>query len=402
MASLLNMNEETELKNDKELKKHGGQDWKMTNYVEDFSVTTNALSTPLSGINAIKESIVNIDHYPPLDNEPALTDLAAFIWKNEYKKNQNGDRFNKLKSSLILGNGASELVDIMMRVCKENDVKSFRPGPTKIQYKDYERCAKQNKFKILKSNNDSAHLLSMVNPTNPTGDFMNLDVMKKYIEDHAADNSFVIVDESMIFWYGKHWRTQSLSSQYEWINKLHSTRNITLFINFSWTKIWKCCGIRIGSMIAFNEKCRKQIVRKQCPWSVNALGLSFISGASKDEEYMNKTWKITKLWRSKMVQEIEDIFNNNTDGEYDDDNKLNISLYGETFLSWIWCDTHNALLAKLCHENCKNYGVPIRYALHGYNQPSCIRFGVRKPSSTKVLYNALRNAKKEYFNKIKK
>eukprot|EP01083_Nonionella_stella_P105232 302604_1 len=95
-----------EEKKDKELKHHGGQEWKLlTNFVEDFSVTTNSLSTPQSGIKAIKESIVNIDHYPSLDNEPALTDLATFIWGN----NKTEKQIEQLKSTLVLGNGASEL-----------------------------------------------------------------------------------------------------------------------------------------------------------------------------------------------------------------------------------------------------------------------------------------------------
>eukprot|EP01084_Bolivina_argentea_P016383 30662_1 len=369
-----------EEKKDKELKHHGGQEWKLlTNFVEDFSVTTNSLSTPQSGIKAIKESIVNIDHYPSLDNEPALTDLATFIWGN----NKTEKQIEQLKSTLVLGNGASELVDITMRVCAENNVKSFRGGPSKIQYKDYERCARLNKFKILQSNDDSADLLSMVNPTNPTGDFMTLETMKAYIENHASDNSFVIVDESMIFWYGSDWRSQSLSSQTEWINNMYKKHKISIFLIYSWTKIWKCCGIRIGSIISpqANSKLYSQIKTKQTPWSVNLLGLSFISMVAKDNMYMKQTWKYTKIWRKEMVDEMYKIFN---DKESEASSGcIEIKLYGTDFLSWIWCDTFNKELQQLCVKYCKEYGVPIRDASHGYNQFTCIRFAVRSESAQK-------------------
>ena len=82
---------------------------------------------------------------------------------------------------------------------------------------------------------------------------------------------FVAVDESMIMWYGCNWRAQSLSSQYNWINNMYITRGISIFIIFSWTKIWKCCGIRIGSIItpSANKHLYGQIKTKQTPWSVN-------------------------------------------------------------------------------------------------------------------------------------
>jgi len=254
----------------------------------------------------------------------------------------------------------------------------------------------------LPSNDDSADLLSIVNPTNPTGDFMTLDTIKSYIEEHAATNSFVIVDESMIFWYGSDWRSQSLSSQSKWINDMFKTKNISIFLIYSWTKIWKCCGIRIGSIIApqANSKLYTQIRTKQTPWSVNLLGLSFISAASKDDEYMQRTWKFTKLWRQQMVDGIYKIFNNDEESEAST-KSFEIKLYGTDFLSWIWCDLFNEELQKLLVMNCKEYGVPIRDASHGYNQPTAVRFAVREPSAQKVLFAALNKAKNEYFRNKK-
>lgn len=37
---------------------HGGQDWKfLDNFVEDFSVTTNFLGTPVKALNAARDAV---------------------------------------------------------------------------------------------------------------------------------------------------------------------------------------------------------------------------------------------------------------------------------------------------------------------------------------------------------
>jgi histidinol-phosphate/aromatic aminotransferase/cobyric acid decarboxylase-like protein len=50
-----------------------------------------------------------ISHYPPADFEPALTHLASFLWPEQ------GDTY---KPMLLLGNGASELIDLVIRQAK--------------------------------------------------------------------------------------------------------------------------------------------------------------------------------------------------------------------------------------------------------------------------------------------
>lgn len=47
-----------------------------------------------------------ISHYPPADFEPALTHLAEFLWPGQAAA---------MKPLLLLGNGASELIDLVVR-----------------------------------------------------------------------------------------------------------------------------------------------------------------------------------------------------------------------------------------------------------------------------------------------
>lgn len=41
----------------------------------------------------------------------------------------------------------------------------------------------------------------------------------------------------------------------------------------SWTKIWSCTGIRLGSVVAPNPEALLELKAKQVPWSVNCVAL---------------------------------------------------------------------------------------------------------------------------------
>jgi hypothetical protein len=89
---------------------HAGQDWMQLTldgtFVEDFSVTTNGFGTPQAAEEAAAKSCSLMHHYPPADFEPAITDLADFLWPNGHEEG---------KARLLMGNGASELIDLVIR-----------------------------------------------------------------------------------------------------------------------------------------------------------------------------------------------------------------------------------------------------------------------------------------------
>lgn len=359
-----------------ELRFHGGQSWaECSNFIQDFSVTTNALGTPQSGKRAVIKAMEDMHHYPPANQEPALSETAEYFWPT-----LSDDAFRSNKERLILGNGSSDVIDLAIRYASKNGAQTFRPGPTLVQYKDYERCALASGMDV-KGKSEESSLLCMVNPTNPTGDFMPLREVKAYIENHAKDNSFVTVDESMLFWYGPDWRSESLTQQTDWVTNMWLSRGIKIFIIHSWTKIWSCCGLRLGSIIAPSVEVADKLRTMQTPWSVNAFALAFMSAALKDDDYFERTWEFTKLWRAAFLKRLEEVF-------------PDWQTQGAPFTSWIWVDTGSIAAAKTVHDVCKVFGVPIRWAKHGYKQPSCIRFGVRKPEFHNRMFEALQMAKR--------
>ena len=164
------------------------QEWRQCqNFIEDFSVTTNGMGPPAGATAAARSA--EIQHYPPANFEPHVTDLAEFLWPVEPAK---------YHACLQLGNGASELIDLVIRACVPQG--TWRPGPTMVQYEEYKRSAEASGFVRTSADDDSARLMCLVNPTNPTGDYMRIEELKSYIQQRCRRGSAVLVDESMQPW----------------------------------------------------------------------------------------------------------------------------------------------------------------------------------------------------------
>lgn len=343
---------------------HGGQDWKfLSNFAEDFSVTTNGLGTPAGALQAAADAIHTVHHYPPADFQPAISHLAEFLWPGA------GAAHLPL---LLMGNGASELIDLVIRSVRAG---GWRPGGTLTQYKEYERSSKADGRETLAWDDRSAALTCLVNPTNPTGDYMDVAAMKAYIEAHCPDNHTIIIDESMQPWLGPHWRDDSLIHQREWVAQLSASRKIDVWVMTSWTKIWSCTGLRIGSVVAPTPAHAAAIKQKQVPWSVNSMALAFVSAVVRDDAYLRKTWEVTPAWRAHAVQQLAERF-------------PAWQCFGHSFLSWIWVDTKSEQTCEAAVALAKQHGVPVRSGKPGYNLPTFVRIAVRDAAKTEVLLRA--------------
>lgn len=345
---------------------HGGQDWAhLSNFVEDFSVTTNPLGTPVNALKAAKAAMDHIHHYPPADFEPAIGDLAKWLWDD--------DDWQEGRSRLLLGNGASELIDLVIR----DGPKGFwKPAsPKGVQYKEYERSAEAAGNIQVDFKDNRALLTCFINPNNPTGEYLDVRHTKAWIEEHCPEGSHVIVDESMQPWVGPKWREDSLLTQQTWLKYMLEERDTHVFLMHSWTKIWSCTGIRLGSVVAPSTASLQRILKKQVPWSVNSGALAFLSEVIKDTEYMDRTWELTAGWRQHTVDELRKRF-------------PSWQFHGKSFLSWVWADTGSVEVAERATQLAKEAGVPIRWGKQGYDQPSMVRVAVRHPDNLALLMRA--------------
>ena len=357
---------------DKEVQSfHGGQEHLTIDHlVCDFS-TTCSLQTPADALAKAQEAVLSMHHYPAANFEPAISDLAEFLW---------GEDTATYKPLLLLGNGASELIDLAIRLSSSNNPPSeqkWKPGPSMVQYKEYERSATVNGFITSHARDPDAKLMCMVNPTNPTGDFMSLETIKSYLETTVSEGSVVLVDESMQPWVGPHWREESLVSQRQWCREMAIERNISVFVIHSWTKLWSCPGIRLGSIISPTEADCRNLKLRQVPWSVNCVALSFLSAVTKDTAYLEELWENTPIWNQQMREEIASRF---PDWRVQNDN---------TFLSWLWIELPSEEIAEQLTIVAREAKTPIRWGKPGYELPTFVRLAVRPAHLSAILFDAI-------------
>jgi len=334
------------------------------------------LGTPKKALEVAQEAVKLIHHYPAADFEPALSALAAWLSPGK-----------SIKSKFTMGNGASELIDLITRQAGPGP---FKPGPsvidkTPVQYMEYQRSASSHGRKILHSDDPEPEAISaIINPCNPTGIFLNLEQLKTHILTKHTKNSFVLVDESMLPWFGANWREQSLTSIPDWLENVFHEKGIAVWVIHSWTKIWCCPGVRLGSVLAPTVAHMTQLKKNQVPWSLNTMALAFTTEVVQDMEYMKKTWEITPKWREETVRKISKFF-------------PNWVCWGEPWLSWIWIDTGSDEVATLAEQLALKEGMPIRPGSKGYNMNHYIRIGVRSPEEQDLLIAAWKpiNEKKQ-------
>ncbi|CAG8459450.1 2526_t:CDS:2 [Diversispora eburnea] len=326
--------------------------------MEDFSVTTNALGTPKTALEASREACYTCHHYPPANQEPSKTSLARFIWPNSYLRH---------KDKLLIGNGASELIDLVIRSAPKGP---WKPGPWDIQYKEYQRSAENNDRVILHPQDKTRAMLTcIVNPCNPTGDYLTVEELKQWIP-----------------WLSSEFRSDSLTSQHDFINSLYETRKISIYIIHSWTKIWSCTGLRIGSVVCPTNKHCDILKRVQIPWSVNSPALAFLDAVVKDNKYMEQTWEFTIRWRKELINRLREL--SNAIVKFHNDEKCEWIFYGKDFLSWVWIDMRSIKIAEDAVSKAKFAGVPVRSGNPGYNRPTYVRVAVREPSKVDILIKA--------------
>jgi histidinol-phosphate/aromatic aminotransferase/cobyric acid decarboxylase-like protein len=381
---------------------HGGQEWSSMGdkFVEDFSVTTNFMGPPESAVTAARDSLQNLEHYPAANFEPALSDLAE--WLVGSGETSIPADVAELKSRMILGNGASELIDLVTRLAAPAG--GFQQGSTTVQYKEYERAAmaaqpmkkmdkNSSSFTLARSGDSSTSvstagdddkfaILAVVNPCNPTGEYRTVEELKAFIAAEAESNGkpgcCVLVDESMQLWHGEHWRKDSLISQQDWIRSMYEENGVSVYLIHSWTKIWSCPGIRLGSVLTPTAALCQTLKAHQVPWSVNICGLAFLSAAIADEKYLLQTWELTPRFRQMTIDSLKQIpaF---AEWEY----------LGANWTSWIWIDTKDAKQAEAVVRVAKAAGCPVRNGAMGYGMPTFLRFAVRAPEHQQTLLTAL-------------
>ena len=274
---------------------HGGNIYKIfreknIKEILDYSSNINPYGIPESLKKRITENLEILERYP----DPDYVELR-----------QKLSNLNKVNlSDIILGNGATEIIFLFMKVI--NPKKILIVSPT---FGEYERAVKatgisgdiENKkieieyfelkesddFKLnignLKNELENKYdLLIICNPNNPTGKFLKLAQTEEILKECNKYDTKLFIDEAFIEFLADGMKESIINTE-------ENKKN--LFVTRAFTKFFAIPGLRLGYGMYFDKELEKKISEKKEPWSVNNFAEMAGLTVLDDAEYIEKTLK---------------------------------------------------------------------------------------------------------------
>jgi len=286
---------------------HGGNIYKVfreknIKEILDYSSNINPYGIPESLKSRIIENLEILERYPDPD----------YVELREKLANLN----NVNLSDIILGNGATEIIFLFMKVI--NPKKILIVSPT---FGEYERavkavgtsrnsidlsCSDDNKnienkeieieyfelkesddFKLnignLKNELEKKYdLLIICNPNNPTGKFLKLAQTEEILKECNKYDTKLFIDEAFIEFLADGMKESIINTE-------ENKKN--LFVTRAFTKFFAIPGLRLGYGMYFDKELEKKISEKKEPWSVNNFAEMAGLTVLDDAEYIEKTLK---------------------------------------------------------------------------------------------------------------
>ncbi|MEK8127015.1 cobyric acid synthase [Paenibacillus filicis] len=241
----------------------------------DYSSNMNPLGPPDAVRHILTERWRELIHYP----DPAVRELTARL----------AEKHGVEPASILVGNGAAELIDLAVRVLRPQVTGLVRPS-----FGEYEEAVERAGGRIadiaaherdgfgvtldaLREASLDCDTLFLGHPNNPTGRVLPEEVLRWLAS--GADGTRAIVDEAFLDFTENEERLtlarDAAASQH-------------LIVIRSMTKFYAVPGIRLGYAIAHPDIIAG-LKRLQVPWSVNALAQWIGLAALEDGEYARRT-----------------------------------------------------------------------------------------------------------------
>ena len=311
-------------KKETEMDFHGGNIYKVfreknIKEILDYSSNINPYGIPESLKKRITENLEVLERYPDPDYVELRQKLA---------------NLNKVNlSDIILGNGATEIIFLFMKVI--NPKKILIVSPT---FGEYERAVKATEISgdtvsLSSSNGDNKNienkkieieyfelkesddfklnignlknelenkydLLIICNPNNPTGKFLKLAQTEEILKECNKYDTKLFIDEAFIEFLADGMKESIINTE-------ENKKN--LFVTRAFTKFFAIPGLRLGYGMYFGKELEKKISEKKEPWSVNNIAEMAGLTVLDDMEYIEKTLKWIAAEKKYMYEKLNEI-----------------------------------------------------------------------------------------------
>jgi threonine-phosphate decarboxylase len=248
-----------------------GWDWRD---LADFSASINPLG-PAPGVQtAICKAIQRIRHYPEREPKRVREALSA--------------KWNVDPDSILLGNGATELIFFLVRMFGVRPITLAAPV-----FSEFHRAFPHAHLASV-SRPESWHseqALVLTRPANPTGTSIAIPAIRERLE---RSRERLVVDESFLEFSG----LPSVSTLLPTFPQLVVLRSLT--------KFYALPGLRLGALVT-HPSVLADWRRHREPWQVNVLAEEAALAALADDAHSNHTIDFVRQEREFLIEQIKAI-----------------------------------------------------------------------------------------------
>ncbi len=257
----------------------------------DFSASINPLGPPAGLFAYLGEQLPKLTAYP----DPACRRLLSAI-SNRYQT----------KHSIVAGNGAGELIYLVMRALPAGKV--LVPVPTFALYEQGALAVSREVSHHFLHQNDNFDLnisafcaavdkvrpvlTVLCSPNNPTGNLLSREDILTVAAACAEHGGYLLLDEAFLE-FCPDWRHRSLL--------LNTPPNVLVLC--SMTKIYAVPGLRLGFLAAPAE-IADSIKKLRDPWSVNTLAQLAGEYVLRDVDFIYHTVKQVSRLAQKLACQL--------------------------------------------------------------------------------------------------
>lgn len=269
--------------------RHGGDVYSQK-FKADFSANINPLGPPEGVIEAVKNSVSQIQNYPDV-NCRRLTKVMA-----EHENVEEGH--------LIFGNGAAELIFALAAAFRPKKALLLAPGFAEyeealeasgcsIQYYELKEThgyeIQQDYFDLI---TDDLDILFLCNPNNPTGVLIPQKFLVEALARCTKHQVFMVVDECF----------QGFIDPAETYSmKPYQALFDNLFVLNAFTKLYAIPGLRLGYGITCNRALLEEMQRVTQPWRVSIPAQEAGIAALAERNYVEETRELIRREREYLT-----------------------------------------------------------------------------------------------------
>ena len=282
---------------DKFSSRYGGY-WRYPHLI-DFCYLVNPFYPPQTLISELKSNFENL-----LMNYPSGMDVNTLL-VSKY--------FNISQDNICVGNGASEIIKSLMEHVFDDDSKigvivpTFEEYPNRVQPKNlvvYDSSTvdfQYNSDNIISFfENQDIDILLLINPDNPSGNYMFKNDVLKLVNWTKNNNIKLVLDESFIDFV-------DVEPDYSFLNQKLLNDYNNLIVVKSISKSFGVPGLRLGILASSDVELIKFIKNDLSIWNINSFAEFYLQIFEKYKFDFDVGLNMFKQARKKFVNDLNEI-----------------------------------------------------------------------------------------------